>query len=101
MPETIPPFAVLMITLVFLTNALWYYVKVRLKREGKEISWFGDHFRDYRLLREVIAETDSAETRETFRRLLVALYCMPLVVLVCFAAMVVSVALRGAGHGGP
>lgn len=96
-----PALFTLIFVFVMLANALWYCVKMRLRREGKDVSWFGDHLRDYRLLREVIAETESGETRQTFRRLLIAMYCLPAAVLISFALMVASVFFRSAGVEGP
>lgn len=95
-PETIADLdlRVFMTVVVMLANALWYYVKVQLRQEGKEVSWFVDHFRDYRSLRELIAEAHTDEKRRRFQRLLIALYSLPVLVLACFAALVASVLAR-------
>jgi hypothetical protein len=65
-----------MTLLVVLANALWYYVKWSLYRQGKNVSWFGDHLRDFSLLREAISESNAESLRVRFKRLQVSLYCM-------------------------
>lgn len=95
-PETIADLNLKVLTtvVVMLANALWYYVKVQLRQEGREVSWFADHLRDYRSLRRVIAEAESEEKRRRYQRLLVAMYCLPVLVLACFVALVASVVAR-------
>ena len=66
----------LAVAVALLLNMLWYYVKFCLRRKGKEVSWFGDHFRDYRLLREAITEAETETERQRFERLLLAMYCL-------------------------
>lgn len=80
-----------------LANVLWYYVKLCLRREGKEVSWFWDHSRDFRLLREAIAEAETEATRKRFERLLFAMYCMPIALVICFGAMVIEFVVRVRG----
>ncbi len=75
---------------VVVANALWFKAKFDLRREGKEVSWFVDHHRDFRLLREVIAETESASRRRHFQTLLRALQWAVGVVLTLFGLVVIG-----------
>ena len=73
-----------------LGSILWYYVKFELRGAGKEVSWFVDHFRDFRLLREAIAEAQTEEKRRHFRRLQIAMYIFPVIFILGFVAISIS-----------
>lgn len=79
---------VLMTLVVVMANALWFFVKWNLSKQGKEVSWFLDHSRDFRLLREVIADAPSDAVRRRFEKLLLAMYGMMAIVAICFISIV-------------
>lgn len=79
-----------MVLVALLGNLFWYHVMSELRGVGKELRWFGDHFRAYRLLREAIGEAQSEPKRRHFKRLLIAMYVLPVIFFIGFIAVVMT-----------
>ena len=63
----------LVVALVAIVNALWYWAKFILKRRGYPVSWLGSHFHDLSNLWRATCEEEDEYTRTNLRALLGAI----------------------------
>jgi hypothetical protein len=62
-----------LVAFVVLADSLWYYIKVLLYRNGREVSWLWRHFRDIPNFLQLIAETEDARTQAGYGLVLLML----------------------------
>jgi hypothetical protein len=79
---------------VFVANLLWYRLKFLLRDRGYPVSWFQDHFQDFRHLDDLIVSSGSSPDVQRLRRLRILIYTAVSVTLAAFFLLVASHFLR-------
>jgi hypothetical protein len=59
-------FSILLMFLALVLNALWYWIKIILKKRGYQVNWFWGHFRDIFNIFHLASKTENKSEKTKF-----------------------------------